>query len=301
MNKEILYKNAKKLMISGKGILASDESLGSANKNLQKINVEPTDLNRQKYRELFINTNGIERYLSGIIIHDETFWQADTKGKLFRDTLKEKDIVIIIKVDEGTTEMPNSKGELITLGLDNLEDRLKKYYDNGARAAKWRAVIQIDTEKGFPTAANIDANATALAEYSLFCQKQGIVPIVEPEVLFDGNHNLETAEVVTKKTLNAVFNKLIEYNVDLKGVILKSSMVIPGKDNRDDVTPEMIAQATTRVFLETVPAEIPGIVFLSGGQGPVEATKNLNEIAQLEPLPWQLAFSFLRAIEGPAG
>jgi fructose-bisphosphate aldolase class I len=294
----LLHETAQKLVKSPKGILASDERPSSANKNLKKAGIEPSDEMRQKLRELFINTPEIENYINGIILQDETFWQKDAKGRLFRETLLEKGITVIIKVDGGTIEMPGFPEEKITTGLDGLSTRLERYFHNGARAAKWRSIFKIG--KGLPTPENIEANSIGLAEYAMFCQKANIVPIVEPEVLLDGDHTIEKAEKVTTKVLKAVFDYLKDYRVDLRGVILKSSMVLPGKESSQIKSPQEIAESTVRTLLKTVPNDVPGVVFLSGGQGPEEATSNLNEIAQKEPLPWDITFSYLRAIEGPA-
>ena len=296
--KNILHQTAKKLVRSPKGILASDERPSSANKNLAKAGIEPSDEMRHRLRELFINTPGIEDYINGIILQDETFWQKDFEGRLFRETLIEKGITIIIKVDGGTVEMPGFPEEKITAGLDGLSTRLERYFNHGARAAKWRSVFKIGDR--LPTDENITANSIDLAEYAGFCQKYNIVPIVEPEVLLDGNHSIEKAEKVTTNVLKTVFDYLKDYRIDLRGVILKSSMVLPGKDSLQSKTPQEIAEATVRALLKSVPKEVPGIVFLSGGQGPQEATINLNAIAKKEPLPWDITFSYLRAIEGPA-
>lgn len=291
-----LEKTVKKVMSGNRGILAADERPESANKNLKKAGIEPTDEIRRKYRELFINTPDIEKYINAIIISDETFWQKDSNGILFRETLSEKGIQIVIKVDEGTVNLPGFPKEKITLGLDDLEDRLINYYKNGATLAKWRSVIKIG--ENLPTEAAIEANALALAEYALFCQKTNIVPIVEPEVLIDGDHSIEQAEKVTKNTLKTVFRLLTEYKVYLPGLILKTSMVVPGSDNKTVVSEDIIAEATVRTLLETVPKNVGGIVFLSGGQTGEEATYNFNAIAKADFLPWELTFSFLRAILG---
>ncbi len=297
MPKVNLHQIAAKLVQHPKGILASDERPSSANKNLKKAGIEPSDEMRHMLRELFINTPGIENYINGIIIHDETFWQKDSQGKLFRETLLEKGITVIIKVDEGTIDMPGFPGEKITLGLDGLSTRLERYFHYGARAAKWRAVIKIG--KSLPTDECIQANSVGLAEYALFCQNAHIVPIVEPEVLLDGDHNIHKAEQINTRVLQEVFSKLKSYKVDLQGLILKTSMVLPGRDSQTKVAATDIAEATVRVLSKTVPKEVPGIVFLSGGQEADEATENLNEIAKKEPLPWEITFSYLRALEGP--
>ena len=299
MEHSALYETAKNALSGHRGILASDESPKSADKNLIKAGIEPSPEMRRRYRDLFINTPDLEKYINAIILHDETFWQNDFAGNSFRETLLEKGIEIVIKVDGGLTDLPESPGEKMTLGLDGLKERLAKYYEAGARLAKWRSVISIGED--LPTDAAIEANAVGLAEYSLFCQQNGIVPMVEPEVLLDGDHTIEQAEEVTTKVLKAVFAKLEEFNVDLEGVILKSSMVLPGSDSSQQATPQEIAEATVRTLRATVPEAVPGVVFLSGGQDPEEATLNFNEIAKLEPLPWQLTFSYLRAVEGPAG
>lgn len=299
-----LHKTAQKVMTKGKGILASDERPTSANKNLIKAGIElPTNLNaqeelRRKYRQLFIKTEGIEKYISGMILQEETFYQVDDEGYAFRDTLLEKDILIIIKVDGGTVDIPGFPGEKMTLGLDGLDDRLAKYYKDGARLAKWRSVIKIG--EFLPTNEAIEHNIVGLAEYSSFCQKNNIVPIVEPEVLLDGDHSIDRAEAVTREVLIRLFDKLKDYKVDTSAVILKTSMVLPGKECPHQVSHEEIAKATVRTLKASVPSEVPGIVFLSGGQSSKDAIDNLNEIAELEPLPWEIAFSYLRAIEGPA-
>lgn len=291
-------------MTKGKGILASDERPTSANKNLVKAGIQlpvnPTEQEelRRKYRELFIKTPELEKYISGMILQEETFWQKDSEGYLFRDILLEKDILIVIKVDGGTVDMPGFPGEQITLGLDGLDERLATFYKNGARVAKWRSIFSIGN--GLPTQENIEANVLGLTEYASFCQKNNIVPIVEPEVLLDGDHSIEQCESTTKQVLKELFEKLIDYNVDLTGLILKSSMVLPGEKYSGEISHKEIAKATVRALKHGVPKEVPGIVFLSGGQESEEAIENLNEIAKLEPLPWEIGFSYLRAIEGPA-
>ncbi len=297
MNKEELYATARAMVAPGKGILAADESNASAGKRLEAVGAENTEENRMLYRDLFFSAPGIEQYLSGTILYDETIRQANREGKLFRDVLKEKGIIIGIKVDTGAKDFPFFPGEKITYGLDGLDDRLKEYYEMGARFAKWRAVITIG--EGIPTEGCIRANAHALARYAGLCQEANIVPMVEPEVLLDGNHSIERAEEVTTRTIAILFEELRNYNVDLGAVILKTSMVVPGSEN-GHVDPRIVAEKTVQMLKSTVPADVPGVVFLSGGQSPVEATQHLNEMAKLEPLPWQLAFSYARAIQGPA-
>ncbi len=297
MKNDNLHAIAKKVMSDHRGILASDERPSSANKNLVKAGIDPTDENRRKYRELFINTPDLEKYINGIILHEETLWQKDSHDINFRKTLLEKGIEIIIKVDEGTKELSETSLEVYTLGLESLADRLQTFYEAGAKLAKWRSVIRIGN--GMPTDDCINRNAQDLADYALECQKNNVVPVVEPEVLIDGDHSIETAEEVTTRTLKTVFVKLKKKEVDLKAVILKTSMVISGKDSEEQAMPEEIAEATVRTLKNSVPGNVAGIVFLSGGQGPVEATINLNAITKKEPLPWELTFSFLRAIESP--
>jgi len=297
MYNENLQNIAKKIMSGNRGILASDERPSSANKNLTKAGIEPSDENRRKYRELFINTPELEKYINGIILHEETLWQKDSRGKDFKKTLLEKGIEIIIKVDDGTKELPGSSLEVLTLGLDDLPDRLPNYHEAGAKLAKWRSVIRIG--ENIPTEECINKNAEDITVYALECQKNSMVPIVEPEVLLDGKHSIQKAEEVTTWTIKTVFSRLREKDVDLKATILKTSMVLSGKDSTEQAVPEEIAEATVRTLKNSVPDEVGGIVFLSGGQEPIEATLNLNEIAKKEPLPWELSFSYLRAIEGP--
>lgn len=304
-NYDSLYQTVSQVMAPKKGILASDERPSSANKNLLKAGIEIPDSMadeielRRRYRELFINTPDMEEFVSGIIIHDETFWQNDSTGKAFRVILKEKKVHIVIKVDEGTMDLPGFLEEEITVGLDGLAERLTNYYKNGATVAKWRAVIKISDQNNLPTNEAIYANAQVLSEYAKMCHDAGIVPIIEPEVLMSGDHSIEKSHEVTKNTLKIVFDTFNENKINLKATILKTSMVINGKDSLQKATSEEIAQRTVQVLKDSVPKETGGVVFLSGGQSPDEASINLNEIAKLEPLPWPIAFSYLRAIEGP--
>lgn len=297
MNKN-LYITAQKIMHEHKGILASDERPSSADKNLKKAGIEPSENMRRDYRELFINTSNLNNYINGIILHEETFLQKDSNGKLFRETLLDNNIEIIIKVDEGTEAFDDSPQEKFTKGLTNLDSRLETYYEKGARLAKWRSVFKIGAE--FPSEICLERNTKDLAVYAKTCQENQIVPVVEPEVLLDGDHTIQKAEEVTRIVLNDVFNALVDENVDLKAIILKTSMVLPGKFSQQEISANEIAQMTIETLIDSVPHEVPGIVFLSGGQGPVEATQNLNEIAKKEPLPWKISFSYLRAVLGPA-
>lgn len=298
MSNSELYKIAKQMMHPGKGILASDESTNSANKTLSKNGIEPIEENRRKYRELFIGTPGIKKYINGIILFEETLKQRDSNDKPFRDILKEAGILIGIKVDTGMINLPGFPGEKVTTGLSKLPERLEEYYDLGARFAKWRATTKIGG--GLPSDEAIFANSHALAIYASVCQSKGIVPIVEPEVLIDGDHTLEESFEVTEKVLKTLFYQMERMKVDLKGIILKASMVHPGKENRGDDSNEKIAQATVECLLKSVPKEVPGIVFLSGGQSPEEVNGHLSAIVNKGPHPWEISFSFLRAIEGPA-
>jgi len=301
MNNEKLYKIAEKLLTPKKGILAADQSSSTMDKQLKGIGVEPTAENRRRYRQLLITTPGIEEYINGIILYDATIRNQTDKGEPFIDHILAKGIIPIIKVDKSTVELDGFPGERVTEGLDDLDERLAEYFEMGARAAKWRAVVNIGD--GIPSAESIKFNCLLLARYAKLCQKNGLVPIVEPEVIYKGNHDIARATEVTELTLKTLFAVLNQYRVDLKGVILKSSMVLAGSENEKQSTPEEVAKATVRVFMEAVPKLIPGIVFLSGGQTPEQATANLNAIAKIEKerggLPWQLAFSFSRGIEKP--
>ncbi len=288
---------AKKLLADHKGFLAADESTTTAGKRLATIGLENTAENRRQYRNLFFTAAGIEHGISGVILHHETLGQSADDGTPFVRLLQQKGIAPGIKVDEGAHPLANFPGEKVTEGLDKLRERLKDYASHGVQFAKWRAVISIGN--GLPTDYCITANAHALARYAALCQEAGIVPVVEPEVLIDGDHTLAISETVTTKTLKEVFNQLQAHSVDLAGVILKSSMVISGITCASQASPEQIAEATIRCFTASVPAEVPGIVFLSGGQTAVQATENLNAIAKVNPGPWTISFSYARALQGP--
>ncbi len=302
MNKENLYSIASALVAPHKGILAADQSVKTMDKQLQAIGVTPDAEVRRQYRQLLMTTEGLEDYVTGVILYDSTIRNKTDDGVPFADILVSKGIVPIIKVDRSTTPHINFPGEVITQGLDNLADHLAEYYDMGARATKWRAVFNIG--ENIPSKQNIKVDTVALALYAAMAQNAGLVPIVEPEVIYSGSHDLKRAEQVTTQVLQALFSELVEQKVDLKGVILKSSMVLAGSTNENQSTPEEVAEATIRTFKNSVPEEVPGIVFLSGGQTPKQATSNLNAIAKLEKsegnLPWQFAFSFSRALEEPA-
>lgn len=291
-----LKQTAQALVAPGKGILAADESSKTIQKRFDKIGVTSTPETNLAYRKMLFTAPGIEQYISGVILYDETIRQ-EIDGKSVPEYLESKGILSGIKVDKGAWKLPNFEGEKITEGLDNLRDRLTEYKKLGARFAKWRAVITIG--EGIPTDACILANAHALALYAALCQEQDIVPIVEPEVLMDGGHDLERCKEVTAQTLKTVFEQLKLYKVDLEGILLKPNMVISGKEASVQASAQEIAQATIDTFKETVPPEVPGIVFLSGGQTPDQATENLAAINSIGG-PWQLSYSYGRALQDEA-
>ena len=278
-----------------RGILAADESTPTIKKRFAAINVESTEENRRAYRSLLLETSGLGDFISGVILFEETLDQKNTAGTPLPEVAWNQKIVPGIKVDKGTEPLAGSPGDLITRGLDGLADRLGIYIEQGARFAKWREVYPITATN--PTPLGLHANAERLAHYAATCQELGVVPIVEPEVLMDGNHDIDRCEKVTEQVLHAVFQALLRYGVTLEHMILKPNMVLPGKDCRT-ADPEEIAEATLRIFRRTVPAAVPTINFLSGGQGPEEATQNLNAINQL-PGPWQLSISYGRALQQP--
>jgi fructose-bisphosphate aldolase, class I len=293
-----LYETVAAMMAPGKGILAADESDATAGKRLAMVHLPNEQGNRQDFRELLFTAPGVEEYLSGVILYDSTLRETTDDGIPFADVLTAKGIVPGIKVDLGTVDLHGFKGEVVSQGLDNLAERFAEYYDLGARFAKWRAVITIDDDE-IPTDAAITMNAMFLARYAQLAQAAGIVPMVEPEVIYAGDHDLRTAELVTTKTLQILFNTLQTYKVDLEGLILKSSMVLAGDMNPEQSTPDQVANATLRTFHLSVPHDVGGIVFLSGGQTPKRATENLNAIAKLGEQPWPITFSYSRAIEEP--
>lgn len=302
MDNTKLYAQVAHFMTPKKGILAADQSPSSMNKQLAGIGVPEEAEMRRKYRQLLFTTPGLEQYVTGVIMHDGTIRNHTDDGTSFADVLIAKGISPIIKVDKSTHPHQNFPGEVITEGLDGLPARMKEYYDMGARGAKWRAVITIGD--GIPTEANLRTDAVSLARYAAICQEAGVVPMVEPEVLYSGSHDLGRAEEVTTQTLQILFEEMLRQRVDLKGVLLKSSMVLAGNEHPEQTSPEGVAEATIHTFENSVPAEVGGIVFLSGGQTPEQATANLNAIAKLEKergnLPWGFAFSFSRGLEQPA-
>jgi fructose-bisphosphate aldolase class I len=292
-----LQDTARAVVADHKGILAADESTGTIEKRFDTIGVESTEENRRFYRQLLFTAPGMEDAIGGVILYDETIRQSADDGTPFAELLAGKGVIPGIKVDTGAHDMALWPGEKVTEGLDGLRARLEEYRGLGARFAKWRAVITIGD--GIPTDANLHANAHALARYAALCQEAGIVPIVEPEVLMDSDNSLEVCQEVTTRTLHETFDELYEVAVDLQGTLLKPNMVIPGKGSSDQASPERIAQATIDTFRGVVPAAIPGIVFLSGGQAEVEATENLNAINRIGG-PWPLSFSYGRALQASA-
>jgi len=278
-----------------RGILAADESAPTIKKRFDDINLESNEDNRRTYRTLLLETPGLGKFISGVILFEETLGQKNAAGTPLAEVAWSQKIVPGIKVDKGTEPLAGSPGDLVTKGLDGLSDRLKTYIDQGARFAKWREVYPITTTN--PTRLGIHANAERLAHYAAICQEQGVVPIVEPEVLMDGEHDIDRCEEVTEQVLFAVFQALRQYGVTLEHMILKPNMVLPGKDCRT-ANPNEIAEATIRVFRRVVPAAVPSINFLSGGQSPEEATINLNAVSQIGG-PWKLSISYGRALQQP--
>ena len=292
-----LHDTARAIVADDKGILAADESTGTIKKRFDAIGVESTEENRRYYRQLLFTAPGMEDFIGGVILYDETLRQSADDGTPFADVLASKGVVPGIKVDTGAHDQAGFPGEKVTDGLDGLRGRFEEYHRLGARFAKWRAVITIGD--GIPTDANLRANAHALARYAALSQEAGIVPIVEPEVLMDGDNSLEVCWEVTTRTLHETFAALYDHGIDLRGALLKPNMVVPGKGSPDQASSDRIAEATLNTFLGVVPAAIPGIVFLSGGQSEVEATANLNAINQLGG-PWPLSFSYGRALQASA-
>jgi fructose-bisphosphate aldolase class I len=286
------------MVAKDKGLLAADESNATIAKRLAKIGCESTEEHRRSYRELLFTTPGIAQWISGVILYDETIRQKTRDGVAFPDYLAKLGIIPGIKVDTGAKPLAGFPGETITEGLDGLRERLIEYYKLGARFAKWRAVIDIGD--GIPTRFAIEANAHALARYAALCQEQNIVPIVEPEVLMDGAHTQERCEAVTDQVLAEVFTQLGRHRIHLEGMILKPNMVISGKQSQTQATPEQVASATVRCLKRHVPAAVPGIMFLSGGQTPAQAALHLSLMNRLGPLPWQLSFSYGRALQDAA-
>jgi len=298
MDKQLLSKTAAAMVAKGKGILAADESSGTCETRFKSVGVECTEESRSAYRGLLFTTPGVEQFLSGVILFDETIRQKGADGVPFADALARKGILPGIKVDKGAHDLALAPGEKVTEGLDGLAQRLGEYFKLGARFAKWRAVITIGD--AIPTHACLYANAHALARYSALCQAASIVPIIEPEVLLNGSHTIERCEEVTEATLRATYAALAAHNVAVEHVILKASMVVPGKEASRQAGVDEVAERTLRVLKRTVPAAQPGVVFLSGGQSDVSATAHLNAMAATKGLPWPLTFSYSRALQNPA-
>lgn len=286
------------LAAPGKGILAADESQTTIGKRFSSIQVECTAENRRAYRELLFTAPGLDQYVSGVILFEETLGQRATNGKLFPEVLADLGIVPGIKVDKGIVELPNSRDEKITQGLDGLAERLASYKEMGARFAKWRAVLNISANQ--PSCLAIQANAEALARYAAICQSQGIVPMVEPELLMDGDHTIERCAEATTRVLHEVFHALDRYRVVLECMILKPGMILAGVDHQPKPSVSTVAQTTLQVLRRTVPAAVPSINFLSGGQSAELATAHLNAMNQTRNLPWNVSFSFSRALQEPA-
>lgn len=293
-----LASTAAAIVTEGKGILAADESHGTIEKRFKAVNVESTEDNRRAYREMLFTTPGIEEFIAGIILFDETIRQLSTDGMPFSKLISDKGIIPGVKVDKGAKDLAGFPGETVTEGLDGLRERLAEYVGMGARFTKWRAVITIGD--GIPAQFCIDANAHALARYAALSQEAGLVPIVEPEVLMDGDHTIERCFQTTRATLLSVFAQLAEQRVALEGMVLKPNMVLSGKNCPEQARVEKVAELTVRCLRETVPAAVPGIAFLSGGQDDEDATLRLNAINSLGDQPWQLTFSFARGLQAPA-
>ena len=292
---------AEAMTASGKGILAADESTGTIGKRLDQINTESTEQTRNAYRDLLFTADGLDQYISGVIMYDETFHQSSLDGGVvYPEYLASKGIIPGIKVDAGAHSLSGSEDEKITLGLDGLDERLSEYRKLGARFAKWRAVINI-TELN-PSDYCIKANAHALARYAALCQSNDVVPIVEPEILMDGDHDIEDSFVVTEEVLHTVFDELYTQGVQYEEMVLKPNMVLSGYDANDRAGVDEVASATVQCFLRSVPAAVPGIAFLSGGQSDENATAHLNAMNQIlgDNKPWHLSFSYGRALQQPA-
>jgi fructose-bisphosphate aldolase, class I len=294
-----LTSTARAIVAPGKGILAADESTGTIKKRFDKIGVESTEETRRAYRDMLFTTEGVEEFISGVIMFDETIGQSTSDGGPFPKLLAGKGVIPGIKVDKGAKPLALAdKGETVTEGLDGLRERLAEYKELGARFAKWRATYTITD--ALPSQYTIDVNADALARYAALCQEASIVPIVEPEVLMDGKHTIERSFDVTSAVLEGVFRSLYDQRIAYEGMLLKPNMVLPGYESPKQVSDEEIADATVRCFRRVVPAAVPGIVFLSGGQSDEEATSRLNAMNRIGPHPWEMSFSYGRALQQAA-
>jgi fructose-bisphosphate aldolase class I len=292
---EALQATAHAMVAPGKGILAADESNSTMSKRLEAVGVESTEESRRRFRELLVETPSAEEHISGVILYDETIRQQSSDGRSFCELLTDRGMVPGIKVDTGAKPLAGAEGEKVTEGLDGLRERLEEYYELGARFAKWRAVIEIGD--ALPSSYCIDVNAHALARYAALCQEAGIVPIVEPEVLMDGTHSIDRAEEVTLATLRSVFTALLDQRVALEGMILKPNMVLSGTDCEQQAGGEEVAARTLALFSRVVPAAVPGIAFLSGGQSDELASAHLSAMNAIGGVPWALSFSYGRALQ----
>ena len=298
MNLAELNKVAEAMVTPGKGILAADESSGTIKKRFDAIGVESTESSRRDYRELmFRSREAMSKYISGVILYDETIRQKAADGTPLVELIEQTGALPGIKVDKGTKPLPYCPGEVVTEGLDGLRERLAEYRGLGAKFAKWRAVIDIG--EGIPSYACISSNAHALARYAALCQEEGIVPIVEPEVLMDGGHDIERCYLVTEWVLKTVYEQLYYQKVQLEGTVLKPNMVVPGKKSPQRASVEEVAEKTVRVLRACVPSAVPGIAFLSGGQSDEEATAHLDAINRVGGMPWKVTFSYGRALQAP--
>ena len=295
MNLDEMNKVAQAIVATGKGILAADESSGTIKKRFDAIGVESTEENRRNYREMLFRSKEGMKHISGVILYDETIWQKAKDGTPLVELIKEAGSIPGIKVDEGTKPLPFCPGELVTIGLDKLADRLPKYYEQGARFAKWRAVIDIGA--GIPTHTCVYANAHALARYAALCQVAHMVPIVEPEVLMDGDHDIDRCVHITEWVLKETFQQLYYNKVALEGMLLKPNMAIAGKKCAKKASVEEVAEKTVKMLKACVPGAVPGIAFLSGGQSDEEATAHLDAMNKISKLPWKLTFSYGRALQ----
>lgn len=298
MSIEQLAETAQAMVAAGKGIIAIDESSGTIKKRFDGVGIENTEEHRRAYREMLLTTPNLGEHISGAILYDETIRQKTRAGVPFTEVMTKAGVIPGIKVDKGALPLAGFPGELVTEGLDGLRDRLKEYYTLGARFAKWRAVITIGED--MPSGTCIESNSHALARYASLCQENGLVPMVEPEVLMDGDHDIDVCYEVTEVTLRSLFGALFEHNVMLEGTILKASMVLSGKSCPEQADVEEVAAETLRCLKSTVPATLPGIVFLSGGQSDEDATAHLDAMNRMGPHPWPLSFSYGRAMQTAA-
>lgn len=298
MNKIEQLETINKICAQGKGILAADESIGTIGKRFSKINIENNSNNRRRYRHLLFTTPELNKNISGVITFEETLLDRNENGSLLIQPLLDSNIVVGIKVDKGVKPLYGTIDETVTQGLDNLDIRCQEYYNAGARFAKWRSVLKIDEYNNLPSHISIHENSITLARYASICQNNGLVPIVEPEILMDGNHSIEKAYDITVKVLSSVYKELINHKVDLECTLLKPNMVRPGVDSKEQIDFKEIAYSTVKALYQTVPPSMPGIVFLSGGLSEVESSIILNEINLVQKIkPWRLTFSYGRALQ----